>query len=79
MQRNPGGGDPFSWHSRKENIMNKDRIDGSGKQIGGKIKKAAGKVIGDEKLKREGQVDQVDGKVQNTVGGVRDALKPKNS
>jgi uncharacterized protein YjbJ (UPF0337 family) len=56
-----------------------DRIEGAAKNIGGKIKEAAGKVTGDEKLQAEGKADQVSGKVQNAVGGakdsVRDALK----
>lgn len=57
--------------------MDKDKIDGAEKQVGGKIKEAAGKVFGDEKMKREGQVEQVEGKVQSAVGGVKDALKHK--
>lgn len=52
-----------------------DRIEGAAKNIGGKIKEAAGKLTGDEKLKAEGRADQVAGKVQNAVGGVKDALK----
>ena len=52
-----------------------DRIEGAAKNIGGKIKEAAGKVTGDEKLKAEGRADQVAGKVQNAVGGVKDTLK----
>jgi uncharacterized protein YjbJ (UPF0337 family) len=55
--------------------MDKDRVEGAGKNLGGKIKEAAGKVTGDEKLKREGQADQVAGKVQNVVGGVKDKLR----
>jgi len=54
--------------------MDKDRVEGAAKNVGGKIKEAAGKMTGDEKLKREGQVDQVAGKVQNTVGGLKDKL-----
>jgi len=54
-----------------------DRIEGAAKNMGGKIKEAAGKVTGDEKLKAEGRADQVEGKVQNAVGGVKDALKSK--
>ena len=56
-----------------------DRIEGAAKNIGGKIKEAAGKVTGDEKLKAEGRADQVEGKVQNAVGGVKDALKGERS
>ncbi len=52
-----------------------DRIAGAGKNIGGKSKEAAGKVTGDEKLKAEGRADQVEGKVQNAVGGVKDSLR----
>ena len=52
-----------------------DRIEGAAKNIGGKIKEAAGKVTGDEKLKAEGKADQVAGKVQNTVGGIKDAVR----
>ena len=55
--------------------VDKDRVEGAAKNVGGKIKEAAGKVTGDEKLKREGQADQVAGKVQNVVGGVKDKLR----
>jgi uncharacterized protein YjbJ (UPF0337 family) len=52
-----------------------DRIEGAAKNIGGKIKEAAGKVTGDEKLKAEGRADQVEGKVQNAVGGAKDSVR----
>lgn len=52
-----------------------DRVEGAGKNIGGKVKEAAGKVTGDEKLKAEGRADQVEGKVQNAVGGVKDSVR----
>ena len=56
--------------------MDKDRIEGSAKQIKGKVKvkEAAGKLTGDGKTKQEGRADQVEGKVQNTIGGVKDRL-----
>ncbi len=57
--------------------MNDDRMKGAIKQKKGDIKEAAGRAIDDEKLKREGQADQVEGKVQNTVGGVKDALRDR--
>ena len=56
-------------------MPDQDRIEGAAKNIGGKLKEAAGKLTGDEKLKVEGRADQVAGKVQNAVGGVKDALK----
>lgn len=52
-----------------------DRIEGAATNMGGKIKEAAGKVTGDEKLKAEGRADQVKGKIQNAVGGVKDSLR----
>lgn len=52
-----------------------DRIEGAAKNIGGNIKEAAGKVTGDEKLKAEGRAEQVEGKVQNAVGGLKDTLR----
>lgn len=55
-----------------------DRIEGAAKNLGGKTKELAGKITGDEKLKAEGKADQIEGKVQNAVGGVKDALRDKN-
>ncbi len=57
--------------------MDKDRVVGSAKEIKGKIKEVAGKVIGDVKLESEGKADQAAGKVQNAVGGLKDTLKGK--
>ncbi|MEJ0037394.1 MAG: CsbD family protein [Gammaproteobacteria bacterium] len=56
-------------------MVDKDRVEGAAKNLGGKIKEAAGKVTGDEKMKREGQADQVAGKVQSVVGGLKDKLR----
>ena len=56
-------------------MVDKDRVEGSARNLGGKLKEAAGKVTGDEKLKNEGRADQVAGKVQNAVGGLKDKLR----
>jgi uncharacterized protein YjbJ (UPF0337 family) len=55
--------------------MDRDRVEGAAKNLKGKVKEAAGKVTGDAKLKSEGRADQVAGKVQNAVGGVKDAIR----
>lgn len=55
--------------------MDKDRIEGAGKQVKGALKDAAGKVTGDSKLQAEGKADKVEGKVQNTVGGLKDKAR----
>lgn len=57
--------------------MDKDRVEGSATNMGGKLKEGAGKLTGDEKMRQEGLADQVKGKVQNAVGGIKDALKGK--
>lgn len=57
--------------------VDKDRVAGSMDQMKGKLKEGAGKLTGDEKLKNEGRADQVKGKVQNAVGGVKDAIRGK--
>lgn len=57
--------------------MDKDRVEGSVEQAKGKVKEVAGKVIGDTKLENEGKADQVAGKVQNTIGGIKDTLRGK--
>jgi uncharacterized protein YjbJ (UPF0337 family) len=53
--------------------MDKDRVKGSATNMGGKVKEMAGKATGDQKLKGEGAMDQAKGKVQNAVGGIKDA------
>ena len=55
--------------------MDKDRIAGIAKQAKGALKEAAGKALGDAKLVAEGKNDKASGKVQNAIGGVKDALK----
>ncbi len=57
--------------------MDKDRVAGSAKQIKGVVKQAVGKVVGDSKLEADGKADQIEGKVQNALGGLKDALKGK--
>lgn len=55
--------------------MDKDRIKGSVTQAKGAIKETVGQVTGDAKLKSEGAAEKAAGKVQNTVGGIKDAVR----
>ena len=57
--------------------MDKDRIAGTAKEIKGSIKETVGKAVGDAKLQSDGKTDKVAGKVQNAIGGLKDALKGK--
>lgn len=56
-------------------MVDKDRIEGAGKQVKGSIKETAGKVTGDAKLEGEGKADKAEGKIQNTVGGLKDKVR----
>jgi uncharacterized protein YjbJ (UPF0337 family) len=58
-------------------MVDKNRIIGSAKEAKGAVKQVVGKVIGDAKLEAEGTADRAEGKVQNTIGGLKDALKGK--
>jgi uncharacterized protein YjbJ (UPF0337 family) len=57
--------------------IDKDRSEGAAKNMGGKIKEGIGKLTGDSKTEAEGKSDQVKGKVQDTVGGIKDTLRGK--
>ena len=58
--------------------MDKDRINGIADQAKGAVKDAAGKVTGDAKLQAEGKADKVKGKLENALGGAKDALREAN-
>ena len=45
------------------------------KQAKGAVKEAVGKVVGDAKLQGDGKADQAEGKVQNALGGLKDAIR----
>lgn len=55
--------------------MDKDRVEGAMHQAKGAIKEGAGKLTGDKKTQAEGTAEKAAGKVQNTVGGVKDAAR----
>ena len=55
--------------------MDSDRVAGVANQVKGAVKEAAGKLTGDTKLEAEGKADTLAGKVQNTVGGAKDAVR----
>ncbi len=55
--------------------MDKNRGAGSIKEIKGAAKTAVGKALGDAKLQSDGKSDQAEGKIQNAVGSVSDAVR----
>ena len=58
-------------------MADKDRIEGSAKQAKGTAEEVVGRAVGDAKLQSQGKADKIEGKVQNAVGGLKDALKGK--
>ncbi len=56
-------------------MVDEDRIEGAAKNVGGKIKEGLGKALGDEKMRRDGQVDQVKGRAENAIGGIKDKAR----
>jgi uncharacterized protein YjbJ (UPF0337 family) len=60
----------------QENIvMDKNRIIGAAKEAKGAVKQAIGKATGDAKLQADGKADKAEGKVQNAIGGLNDAVR----
>src|SRR5512132_3104907 len=57
--------------TREGLVMDKDRIKGSFKQFSGRIKEAAGKLMGDKKKKAE----KTEGEIQNVVGSMKDTVR----
>lgn len=53
-------------------------MSGKADEMKGRVKKAIGELTGDEKLKREGTIDKVAGKVKQGVEKVQEALKGEN-
>jgi uncharacterized protein YjbJ (UPF0337 family) len=68
---------PPSWprHQRKENIMNKDQVEGKLQDIGGKIQEEAGKLVGNPEQQVKGLKNQVEGKTQEKYGDAKEALR----
>jgi uncharacterized protein YjbJ (UPF0337 family) len=55
--------------------MDKDRVKGAAHQAKGALKESIGKVTGDAKLEAEGKAEKTVGKVQNAIGGAKDAVR----
>ena len=55
--------------------MDKNRVAGAAKAAKGNVKEVIGKATGDAKLQADGKADKAEGKFQNAVGGVKDAMR----
>lgn len=48
--------------------MNNNETQGKAKKIAGRVKQAAGILVGDQKLEQEGAADRADGAIREGVG-----------
>ena len=55
--------------------MDKDRVEGKLEDVKGRVKRQVGEWTGDENAQAEGAADQAKGKVQNTWGKLKDAVR----
>ena len=55
--------------------MNDDQVKGRLDEAKGKIKEVAGKVVGNDRLRAEGEADQVKGNVQSGYGDAKEEVK----
>ncbi len=48
-----------------------DKAEGTAKDLKGKVKEGAGRLVGNERLQTEGRADQIEGKTQKKVGDIK--------
>ncbi len=53
--------------------MNKDTVQGGAEKLSGKVKEGVGNVTDNDRLKTQGQVEQVKGGVHQAIGHAKDA------
>ena len=51
-----------------------DNAEGKWHKLKGKIKQVAGKAVGNRELEAEGKAENVDGKVQEKIGEIKDVV-----
>lgn len=54
---------------------NTDKIKGAANEAIGNVKQGVGKVVGSEKLRADGKVQEVKGEAQQAVGAAKGAVK----
>jgi uncharacterized protein YjbJ (UPF0337 family) len=54
---------------------NKDQVKGELKDLGGKVREEAGKLVGSKEQQAKGLQKQVEGKLQKGVGDLKEAVK----
>ena len=55
--------------------MNEHQVKGRVEQAKGKVKEVAGRAVGNDRLRAEGEIDQVAGKTEKTYGDTKERVK----
>ena len=63
------------YRSRESNSAERDRLQGSMREAGGRVKESAGALVGNERLKAEGQGDQFSGAARRKKGSLKNRIK----
>lgn len=55
--------------------MNKDQVQGSVKEVVGKVQSKTGELVGSKEQQAKGLLKEAEGKTQKTVGNAKEVLK----
>ncbi len=75
LDRAPGRSDVDDAGEQVGSWGTKQRVRGTGGQVGGKLKQGVGKVMGDKSLEGSGLVDQATGAVKDAAGQAAHAVQ----
>lgn len=64
-----------SADTQAHNSAERDKVEGSKQQLGGRVKESVGALTGDEQLKAQGQGDQLAGAARRKKGSLKDRIK----
>jgi uncharacterized protein YjbJ (UPF0337 family) len=55
-----------------------NRVEGTAKELGGKVRGALGDIVDDRSQHAEGKIDELKGKVQKNVGKVQNKIEERD-
>ena len=63
------------YRSQEYDSAQRDKLEGSMREAGGRVKESVGALSGNERLKAEGQGDQLSGAIRRKKGSLKDRIK----
>ncbi len=63
------------YHSQEYDSAERDKLEGSMREAGGRVKESVGALVGNKRLKAEGQGDQLSGAARRKKGSLKDRIK----